>query len=477
MTEIKYKGLQFQLAFQEYHSPLPLSFWCSDLYFKGYQRLTGTDVGFVYQVIDSEFVGYMQDKGSEIILNALKSKLSRAWMDTQLVEFDKHFSALKELVEGARTSKYNRQELIALFESLYKELSFIYPYSNAFYLLSSEIERVILDQLKINHSVEESSNILAQFSHPIKPTFLVEYSSDTLQIAQEIKNKYGIVDVEGIKKLYEKDNNLNIQIDALAKKYFCLTSINAGKRTLESFFPDIISKMMQNPKKTIPVPKEIAENIYLLKAMIYFKDELSTFVIPYVTYALEEHFTEAAKLLNLSLEEMNQLLIGEIISNLKSPTELRELVKKRKQATFFFHAPFQSTVITEGVVAQKEISVVLSQAPITDASNIKEITGKVGCAGQFTGPVQLLLKSSDIAHFKEGHVLVTVYTGPEFVPAMKKAGAIVTDTGGITCHAAIVSRELHKPCVVGAKIATKVLKDGDIVSVDANTGVIKIIRN
>ena len=66
-------------------------------------------------------------------------------------------------------------------------------------------------------------------------------------------------------------------------------------------------------------------------------------------------------------------------------------------------------------------------------------------------------------------------TDPRYVPAMKKAAAIVTDEGGITCHAAIVSRELKKPCIIGTKIATKVLKDGDEVEVDAEKGVVKKI--
>ncbi len=62
-------------------------------------------------------------------------------------------------------------------------------------------------------------------------------------------------------------------------------------------------------------------------------------------------------------------------------------------------------------------------------------------------------------------------TDPDFLPAMKKASAIITDEGGITCHAAIVSRELKIPCIIGTRIATKVLKDGDLVEVDANKGI------
>jgi len=72
--------------------------------------------------------------------------------------------------------------------------------------------------------------------------------------------------------------------------------------------------------------------------------------------------------------------------------------------------------------------------------------------------------------------LVTSMTRPEFVPAMRKAVAIVTDEGGITSHAAIVSRELGIPCVIGTKSATKVLKDGWIVQVKANHGQIVVLE-
>ncbi len=72
----------------------------------------------------------------------------------------------------------------------------------------------------------------------------------------------------------------------------------------------------------------------------------------------------------------------------------------------------------------------------------------------------------------EGEVLVTHMTAPDWVPLMRKAAAIVTDSGGMTCHAAIVSRELGIPCVVGTAEATKVLRDGELVTVDAGEGVV-----
>ena len=79
--------------------------------------------------------------------------------------------------------------------------------------------------------------------------------------------------------------------------------------------------------------------------------------------------------------------------------------------------------------------------------------------------------------FQDGDILVTGMTRPEFVPLMKKASAIITDEGGLTCHAAIISRELNIPCIIGTKIATQVLQDGDMVEVDADKGIIRILNS
>ena len=79
----------------------------------------------------------------------------------------------------------------------------------------------------------------------------------------------------------------------------------------------------------------------------------------------------------------------------------------------------------------------------------------------------------DGSSFQVGEILVTGMTRPEFLPVMKKALAFITDAGGILSHAAIVARELKKPCIIGTHIATRLLKNGDLVEVDANNGVIK----
>lgn len=105
------------------------------------------------------------------------------------------------------------------------------------------------------------------------------------------------------------------------------------------------------------------------------------------------------------------------------------------------------------------------------------IKGDIGNPGKAEGKVKVIRKKSEFDSFEPGDILVTGMTRPEFVPLMQKAAGIITDEGGITSHAAIVSRELGKPCIIGTRIATQVLKDGDQVEVDANTGVIKILKS
>jgi len=104
------------------------------------------------------------------------------------------------------------------------------------------------------------------------------------------------------------------------------------------------------------------------------------------------------------------------------------------------------------------------------------IKGSLGFKGKVTARVSIIIDQSEFSKFIPGNVLVTSMTRAEFVPLMKMASAVVTDEGGITCHAAIISRELKKPCVIGTKIATQVLHDGDLVEVDADNGVVRILE-
>lgn len=98
------------------------------------------------------------------------------------------------------------------------------------------------------------------------------------------------------------------------------------------------------------------------------------------------------------------------------------------------------------------------------------LEGLAASPGVFSGKVQIIKEAKEISKVKEGDVLVAEMTNPDYVPAMKRAGAIVTDLGGRTSHAAIVSRELGVPAVVGTLNATKMLSNGEIITVDGASG-------
>jgi len=103
------------------------------------------------------------------------------------------------------------------------------------------------------------------------------------------------------------------------------------------------------------------------------------------------------------------------------------------------------------------------------------VKGQVAFEGVAKGTAKIVRRVEELAKVREGDILVTQMTFPSFVMAMKRASAFVTDEGGITCHAAIVAREMKKPCIIGTKIATRVFKDGDMVEVDAEKGVVRKI--
>jgi pyruvate,water dikinase len=111
-----------------------------------------------------------------------------------------------------------------------------------------------------------------------------------------------------------------------------------------------------------------------------------------------------------------------------------------------------------------------------DQKEITEFKGRIASRGKIRAHVKIIMTSKDFPKMADGDIIVASMTRPEFAPILGKCSAIITDEGGVTCHAAIISRELNKPCIIGTKIATKVLKDGDMVEVDADKGVVTILN-
>lgn len=108
--------------------------------------------------------------------------------------------------------------------------------------------------------------------------------------------------------------------------------------------------------------------------------------------------------------------------------------------------------------------------------SLKELSGKIAFHGKSTGVARVILDPRNVKKFDKGDILVTSMTRPEYLQLIQKSSAFITDAGGMLCHAAITAREIEKPCIVGLEVATRSIKDGDIIEVDADRGVVRIIK-
>lgn len=104
---------------------------------------------------------------------------------------------------------------------------------------------------------------------------------------------------------------------------------------------------------------------------------------------------------------------------------------------------------------------------------MKDLKGTIASKGKAKGLVHLVITENDFKNFENGEILVASETHPDFVPLMRKAAAVVCNSGGILCHAAIICRELKIPCLTGVNGATKLLKNKELIEIDAEEGFVR----
>lgn len=179
-----------------------------------------------------------------------------------------------------------------------------------------------------------------------------------------------------------------------------------------------------------------------------------------------KHYISYNQLMMLSVNEMLALMNGSL------PINVRELHQRLKSFSIFStHETAGMPLMYSGAVSEK-LSLTVERTP----KNTSQFSGLTIWPGSIKGKVRVLQSADEINKMRDGEILVCPMTDPDYMPAIKKAKAIVTDQGGVLCHAAIVARELQKICVVGTQIATKILGDGDMVEVNANTGIVKKLK-
>jgi len=255
--------------------------------------------------------------------------------------------------------------------------------------------------------------------------------------------------------LLKQKFDFNQELDNLRK-------INQETRAKKN---QIIKKLKLNEKEKMIF--DFAADIVWLKA--YRKDSMF-----YASYIVDLIYREIGKRLSISFNQARHFTAQEVKeAMLKHKFSIGELNARIKAFVIYYKTGKQ--VILTG----KKMKLFLAGKKFEriQVANINELKGTPACPGKVKGIVKIINVPDDMGKMNLGDIMISHTTFPALVPAMKKAVAIVTDDGGLTCHAAIVARELKKPCIVGTKMATAVLKDGDKVMIDANEGVVKKIIN
>ncbi len=209
----------------------------------------------------------------------------------------------------------------------------------------------------------------------------------------------------------------------------------------------------------------------ILRIGAFVKDDVSE-LLDIRKDLMKDLFVNIAKRIGCSSDDLEYLQIAEIEDFLLKTGDPSELIEKRRKITVLFY-PDNNLQIYEGDEAENLIK---DLKEIVEEKNVKELHGQTASLGTVKGKVIVALTSEEaMQKIQEGDILIAPYTAVEYLPAMKKAAAIIIETGGITSHAAIVSREFNIPCVIGVQNATKILKDGQEVEVNADEGIIKIL--
>ncbi len=319
---------------------------------------------------------------------------------------------------------------------------------------------------------------------PTKYSFTNEQEHCLFNIVREAKKN--VIDSEPAKKLIEKhakkfhwiQNNFHetkvVGAEHFRKEVKKFLDDNIDVDRLEEKQKSRLIETKKNKKKAIDelgFDNRLRKIVGLIDEFCYFQDERKKYVLIACRY-VDLFSMEFGRRYNVDYKIMRWITPDMTRDMLKTGNVDLDILKEISKCVFMiFYEDGGEEIFTGKEAIEKEKSIYS-----TEKKEIDEIEGACANLGRAEGYVRVLLSPKDMESMKEGEILVTTMTSPDFVPAMKKAAAIVTDEGGVTSHASIVSREIGIPCVIGTKIATKMLKTGDFVDVKANHGLVKILK-
>lgn len=319
------------------------------------------------------------------------------------------------------------------------------------------------------------TNIFSTATAPIHQSFINQAEIDLLKIILK-KSKQSLAEYQK-KWFWSKNNYITSQILSVA--YF-KKEIALWKKSKKNLAEEL-KKLENTPRLNKLRKQKLFTKIKpspLLRTLIkisedftWWQDERkkSTYFNTHIGNSI---LTEIAKRTGYDLMELKYALPSEIEHIIFKKLPTRKILQERSEGC----AVLSDETHCEAITRKKDSYLKKIILGNKTSNDIQDFRGLSASTGRAVGKVKILKSATEVGKVNKGNILVAVMTRPDYISAMKKAAAIITNEGGITSHAAIVSRELGIPCIIGTKIATEVLKDGDMVEVDANKGTVKIIK-
>jgi phosphohistidine swiveling domain-containing protein len=343
------------------------------------------------------------------------------------------------------------------------------------FLLSNTMEPYLLKQAEIDgvNQVDIAGLV------PTVTTPLIKQREEIKEFHEMLKAK-GLVetiksDIKQAVVEIKKDEDLHQKLGRHVEEYGWIELLNligedlTLERLLEQISDYVAAEEYRAPKYQL---SEHFEYLLNMAAKVSYLRQVSAEYFSMYTLKTRPFLHKLSKRLGVTYRGMLSLAPCEIISITEGKhDDAQEIVKRRRNYNWGIYLDDQGQL--QIVDDKAELDKWADELIQTSSSDTSVIKGQTGNKGKARGKVKVILNTDDFHKMKEGDVLVTTMTTPDFVVLMQKSCAIVTDIGGLLSHAAIISREMGKPCIIGTGSATKTFIDGDQVEVNANEGIVK----
>jgi len=445
----------------------------------------------VYEICVTDTLVFRDDKKTEYYVNAKQHEKYVAGLyslleNTPFIKnFHKDAQTKLENILKATINKFavdlDQLDNLALL-GMYK--NFVLPNVEQFYIrmwtvfnIGEPLADVVKSKL-IKNGVNKDNidDYLLNLSSPLVPNDVTNERMDILKIALQIKklNKNEITDL--LRRHTEKYKHIpmfDFDHEPHTIKYFQkelaeITNPEIELKELEESFKQRDREFKKIISKIQP-DKNLNNLLVFLKENVFLRD-YRDMIRQKLNVELRKFYSVMAKKLNISVEQIAILTNEEIESHLTDNKHFSKNTIAEREKNYLLIQKTNRVYIYSGNEALQKFRQELGDI---DYADVKMISGSIGSKGTAKGIVKIVYTNKDLDKIVEGDILVATMTRQDFIPAIRKAAALVTDEGSVTCHAAIIARELNKPCIVATKNGTRILKDGDLVEVDANKGTIK----